>query len=107
VKVDGSGTATRFETKTPEEPSVKLARKASWPKLLIPLGRPSLLPVPMLLLAPAKMKELIVRKSPGATSSGSPVRTSYMTFSFMALLVTPALNLSDRGLFDSGKFEFS
>ena len=41
----GSGTATRFETKMPEVPSVKLAEKASWPKLLNPLGRPSLLPV--------------------------------------------------------------
>ena len=36
----------------PEEPSVKLATKASWPKLLNPLGRPLLLLVPM----PAEFK---------------------------------------------------
>src|SRR5262249_50946122 len=31
---------------------------------------------------------------------GSPLRAPYMTLSFMALLVIPALKLSDRGLFD-------
>ena len=30
-----------------------------------------------------------------------------MTLSFMALLVIPALKLSDRGLFDGAKFEFT
>ncbi|WP_338765365.1 adenine deaminase [Bernardetia sp. ABR2-2B] len=30
----------------------------------------------------------------------------FMTLSFMALLVIPALKLSDKGLFDGGKFEF-
>jgi adenine deaminase len=29
-----------------------------------------------------------------------------MTLSFLALLVIPALKLSDRGLFDGTKFEF-
>jgi adenine deaminase len=38
---------------------------------------------------------------------GSPLRAPYMTLSFMALLVIPALKLSDRGLFDGAKFEFS
>lgn len=38
---------------------------------------------------------------------GSPLRAPYMTLSFMALLVIPALKLSDRGLFDGGKFEFT
>jgi len=37
---------------------------------------------------------------------GSPLRAPYMTLSFMALLVIPELKLSDRGLFDGGKFEF-
>ena len=37
---------------------------------------------------------------------GSPLRAPYMTLSFMALLVIPALKLSDRGLFDGAKFEF-
>lgn len=38
---------------------------------------------------------------------GSPLRSPYMTLSFMALLVIPALKLSDQGLFDGGKFEFT
>lgn len=38
---------------------------------------------------------------------GSPLRAPYMTLSFMALLVIPALKLSDKGLFDGGKFEFT
>jgi adenine deaminase len=38
---------------------------------------------------------------------GSALRAPYMTLSFMALLVIPALKLSDRGLFDGGKFEFT
>lgn len=40
-------------------------------------------------------------------SWGSSLRAPYMTLSFMALLVIPALKLSDRGLFDGTKFEFS
>jgi adenine deaminase len=38
---------------------------------------------------------------------GSTLRSPYMTLSFMALLVIPALKLSDRGLFDGSKFEFT
>jgi adenine deaminase len=38
---------------------------------------------------------------------GSPLRAPFMTLSFMALLVIPALKLSDRGLFDGGQFEFT
>jgi adenine deaminase len=37
---------------------------------------------------------------------GSSLRAPYMTLSFMALLVIPALKLSDKGLFDGEKFEF-
>ncbi len=40
-------------------------------------------------------------------SWGSTLRAPYMTLSFMALLVIPALKLSDEGLFDGGKFEFT
>jgi adenine deaminase len=40
-------------------------------------------------------------------SWGSPLRAPYMTLSFMALLVIPALKLSDKGLFDGAKFEFT
>lgn len=38
---------------------------------------------------------------------GSSLRAPYMTLSFMALLVIPALKLSDEGLFDGAKFEFT
>lgn len=41
-----------------------------------------------------------------AKAWGSPLRAPYMTLSFMALLVIPALKLSDKGLFDGSKFEF-
>lgn len=40
-------------------------------------------------------------------SWGSPLRAPYMTLSFMALLVIPSLKLSDRGLFDGSRFEFT
>jgi adenine deaminase len=40
-------------------------------------------------------------------SWGSPLRAPYMTLSFMALLVIPALKLSDDGLFDGAKFKFT
>jgi adenine deaminase len=38
---------------------------------------------------------------------GSPLSSPYMTLSFLALLVIPALKLSDHGLFDGQKFEFT
>jgi adenine deaminase len=40
-------------------------------------------------------------------SWGSRLRAPYMTLSFMALLVIPALKLSDKGLFDGSRFEFT
>jgi adenine deaminase len=41
-----------------------------------------------------------------AKELGSKLHAPYMTLSFMALLVIPALKLSDKGLFDGSKFEF-
>ncbi len=41
-----------------------------------------------------------------AKSLGSGLHAPYMTLSFLALLVIPALKLSDLGLFDGRKFEF-
>lgn len=41
-----------------------------------------------------------------AKALGSPLRAPFMTLSFMALLVIPALKLSDRGLFDGAQFSF-
>jgi adenine deaminase len=37
---------------------------------------------------------------------GSPLRSPFMTLSFMPLLVIPALKLSDKGLFDARNFSF-
>ncbi|NVJ89384.1 MAG: adenine deaminase [Flavobacteriaceae bacterium] len=42
-----------------------------------------------------------------AKSMGSQLRAPYMSLSFMALLVIPSLKLSDKGLFDGEKFEFT
>ncbi|MBN2175505.1 MAG: adenine deaminase [Bacteroidales bacterium] len=42
-----------------------------------------------------------------AKQLGSPLSAPYMTLSFMALLVIPELKLSDKGLFDGIKFEFT
>lgn len=41
-----------------------------------------------------------------AKDLGSQLGAPFMTLSFMALLVIPALKLSDKGLFDGEKFEF-
>ncbi len=38
---------------------------------------------------------------------GSSLRAPFMTLSFMALLVIPALKLSDKGLFDGERFAFT
>lgn len=42
-----------------------------------------------------------------AKKLGSPFKAPFMTLSFMALLVIPELKLSDEGLFDGGKFQFT
>ncbi len=42
-----------------------------------------------------------------AKGFGSGLRAPFMTLSFMGLLVIPGLKLSDKGLFDSEKFEFT
>lgn len=42
-----------------------------------------------------------------ARALGSPLRSPFMTLSFMALLVIPELKLSDRGLFDGRRFQFT
>lgn len=42
-----------------------------------------------------------------AKQLGSTLHAPYMSLSFMALLVIPSLKLSDKGLFDGGKFEFT
>jgi len=47
------------------------------------------------------------RMDQAAKALGSPLRAPYMTLSFMALLVIPALKLSDKGLFDGERFAFT
>lgn len=42
-----------------------------------------------------------------AKQLGTTLHAPYMTLSFMALLVIPALKLSDKGLFNGDKFEFT
>ncbi len=42
-----------------------------------------------------------------AKEMGSTLHAPFMTLSFMALLVIPSLKLSDFGLFDGSKFEFT
>ena len=42
-----------------------------------------------------------------AKKMGSTLRAPYMSLSFMALFVIPSLKLSDKGLFDGHKFEFT
>jgi len=42
-----------------------------------------------------------------AKEMGSKLGAPYMTLSFMALLVIPALKLSDKGLFDGNRFSFT
>ncbi|MGD0583142.1 MAG: adenine deaminase [Bacteroidales bacterium] len=41
------------------------------------------------------------------SASGCRIAAPFMTLSFMALLVIPELKISDRGLFDGKKFEFT
>jgi len=41
-----------------------------------------------------------------AKAAGCTLRAPYMTLSFMALLVIPALKISDKGLFDAVQFKF-
>jgi adenine deaminase len=43
----------------------------------------------------------------GAKELGSALSSPFMTLSFMALLVIPDLKMSDKGLFDGTKFEYT
>jgi adenine deaminase len=42
-----------------------------------------------------------------AKAMGSTLHSPFMTLSFMALLVIPSLKLSDKGLFDGNRFQFT
>jgi adenine deaminase len=54
-----------------------------------------------------KVAAAYTRMNKLAKKLGSSQHAPFMTLSFMALLVIPALKLSDKGLFDGAKFEFT
>ncbi|OGG31665.1 adenine deaminase [Candidatus Gottesmanbacteria bacterium RIFCSPLOWO2_02_FULL_40_10] len=73
-------------------------------------GRVSVLPLPIAGLMSDKIGEHVALRLHKldllAKKLGSGLTSPFMTLSFMALLVIPALKLSDKGLFDSRKFQF-
>ena len=75
-----------------------------------PNGLEEVLPLPVAgLMSDGYAEEVAAayaRLTRTAKSLGSPLHAPYMTLSFLALLVIPALKLSDLGLFDGSKFEF-
>ncbi len=54
-----------------------------------------------------KVAEKYQRIDAMAREMGSSLRAPFMTLSFLALLVIPSLKLSDLGLFDGQKFQFT
>ncbi len=54
-----------------------------------------------------KVAEAYTRLNAITKEMGCAIHAPFMTLSFMALLVIPALKLSDKGLFDGSKFEFT
>jgi len=54
-----------------------------------------------------KIAEIYKQLNQSVKNLGSTLHAPYMTLSFMALLVIPELKLSDKGLFDGTKFEFT
>ena len=69
------------------------------------------LPLPvagLMSLEPAEqVAQRYVELDRAAKAMGSTLRAPYMTLSFMALLVIPALKLSDKGLFDGRRFSYT
>ena len=55
----------------------------------------------------SEMAQNYIQLDAQAKEMGSSLRSPYMTLSFMGLLVIPELKLSDMGLFDGAKFEFT
>lgn len=74
-------------------------------------GNSSVLPLPIAGLMSDKDAATVAREyamlDMQAKKMGSLLRAPFMTLSFMALLVIPALKLSDKGLFNGSKFEFT
>lgn len=74
-------------------------------------GTVEVLPLPVAGLMSVESGEAVALRyaelDRAAKALGSNLRAPFMTLSFMALLVIPALKLSDKGLFDGGRFAFS
>ncbi len=74
-------------------------------------GKTSSLPLPiagiMSDLSIEKVASLYSELNEKAKRAGTTLQAPFMTLSFMALLVIPTLKLSDKGLFDGEKFEFT
>ena len=61
----------------------------------------------MSILPANEVAELYTRLDQQVKKMGSTLRAPFMTLSFMALLVIPDIKLSDKGLFDGTKFQFT
>lgn len=74
-------------------------------------GQSVLLPLPvaglMSLQDGWQVSDTYEQLNKSARSMGSPMEAPFMTLSFMALLVIPSLKISDKGLFNGEKFEFT
>ncbi|GAB2546360.1 adenine deaminase [Rufibacter soli] len=73
-------------------------------------AREEVLPLPVAGIMSAEdgywVAEQYARLDQAAKDLGSTLNSPFMTLSFMALLVIPALKLSDKGLFDGQNFQF-
>lgn len=74
-------------------------------------GKPHVLPLPVAGLMSDEdaytVSEAYSTIDKKVKALGSELRAPFMTLSFMALLVIPALKLSDKGLFNGARFEFT
>ncbi len=87
-----------------------LVRNAGGIAAVGPDGAEDALPLPVAGLMSDGFAEEVAagyaRLTEKARELGSTLHAPFMTLSFLALLVIPALKLSDRGLFDGAKFAF-
>ena len=74
-------------------------------------GKKKILPLPVAGIMSGKdgyeIAKLYSEISNNVNELGSKLHSPFMTLSFMALLVIPALKLSDKGLFDGKAFRFT
>lgn len=54
-----------------------------------------------------RVSEVYLKIEEAVKNAGSKLTSPLMTLSFMSLLVIPSLKISDRGLFDVDKFQFT